>query len=129
MQKSTPAKTIDRDVPRCHNTRPPTYKAHATGSMRYSTAAIISQELESAIAIADQRLKRESPARVMKTLISQNVAIQTGICAQRIEMIALTPAPSLKRENGANRYHASGKSCSQKSRYVMRPSAIQPDPQ
>src|SRR5207244_9931705 len=97
------------------------YTAHATTSTRYSTAASINIELQTAIAIADHRPIALSPERRIHTFASQNVAIHNGTWAMRIHTIAAAPGLFVSAANGANRYHCSGVWCSQKSRYGTRP--------
>ncbi len=84
------------------------YTAHPRTSTRYSTAASIRSELQVARAMAVQRPSGASPERRIQRFVSQKVAIQSGICAIRIQTIAEAPGLFVIAANGAKRYHCSG---------------------
>ena len=88
-------------------------------------AGSMKSELQSAKPIAVHRAARSSPAPRIHAFRQTKVAIQTGICAQRISRIASAPGESVSHVTGAKRNQDSGVWCSQKSRYGTRPSAIQ----
>ena len=85
-------------------------------STRYSTAGSMKRLLVSGRAIAVQRARALTPSSRIRTLSSQNVAIQSGTCAHRIATIAPTPAECVSAAAGAKRNHCNGVWCSQKSR-------------
>ena len=64
---------------------------HASASTRNSIAASMNIELHSVSTIALRRAKVEIPARRIQIDISQNVAIQSGTCAQRMAIMATAP--------------------------------------
>ncbi len=58
-------------------------------------------ELQSATAIAVQRAQRTIPARSIQRIKRANIAIQSGICATRMKMMAGAPGECVSAAIGA----------------------------
>ena len=76
--------------------------------MRYSTAGSMNNEPQRASAIALSLARSDSPARRIQIDISQNAAIQSGTCTQRMAMIAAAPGERTNPAIGANKNHCNG---------------------